>query len=463
MKRVVIILLILLPFFLNGQIITTIGGTGSSVYSGDNGPATTAGITNPCFGAFDKYGNYYFSDASANRVRKIDTTGIITTIAGNGMGSFFGDDGPATAAKINRPAGLKLDTSENVYFVDGINNRIRKVNVSTGIITTIAGTGTGAFGGDNTPATAAEIWDPQDVAVDRRGNIYISDLFNYRVRKIDASGIITTYAGTGIAGFSGDGFPATAAELDFPTGLAVDDIGNLYIADPGSFVNRVRKVDTAGIITTVAGSASGIYIGDEIPATTAAISPYAVALDSFNNLFIADQYNQRVYKVDGAGIIYNVAGNGVAGDGGDGSPATAASVNYPVGVAIDACGNLYIPTVGDGKIIGAGRRIRKVTFNPTCDPYHGAIVSDSVSLNVATITLSGINIYPNPGTTSIAITAANKITQITINNLIGQAIYNQPYDKEKTEINISSFPQGVYIVKVTDAEGQKTITKIIKQ
>lgn len=360
-------ILFLLPFWLNAQTITTIAGNGASTFSGNGVAATIAGIPNPGGGVFDKQGNYYFADGqNSHRIRKIDPSGIITTIAGNGMGGYFGDSGPATNARLNTPQSVVLDTLGNLYITDLQNNRIRKVDVSTGIITTIAGNGTGAYGLDGVAATSTSLWAPQDACVDKKGNIYIADANNARIRKVDLTGVITTFAGTGTAGFSGDNGPATLAQVALPVGLATDDTGNIYIADWSSFSNRVRKVDTFGVITTVVGNGGGTYTTDGIPATAATLVPLKIFLDKFNNIFIADRYNNRIYKVNSStGIFYSIAGNGTVGDGGDSGPATSATLNYPSGVAVDACGNVYIPTVGSVSVSGSGRRIRKIVYSTT--------------------------------------------------------------------------------------------------
>jgi hypothetical protein len=380
--------LLLLCHNSQSQIISTIAGTGSLAYSGDGGAAVSAGITNPIGGCFNQNGVYIFPDYNANRIRAIYPNGIIYTIGGNGVGTYGGDGSLATATGITRPQNVKLDTLNNVFIAQHNDNVIRKIDVSTGLIYTIAGTGMGAFSGDGGPATAAELWNPHDVAFDRKGNIYIADMFNHRVRKINHLGVISTIAGTGIASYSGDGGPATSAELSYPTGLALDDTGNVYIADPSSFVCRIRKVDTNGIITTIAGNGSGTYVGDGIPATSAAIAPVTVALDKQNNIYMSDRFNHRVYKVDkSTGILYCIAGNGTGSDAGDGGAATAAGLYTPTGVSIDDCGNVYIATIGDISIPISGRRIRKVTFNPPTTPTItlGGITTATVG---ATVTVS---------------------------------------------------------------------------
>ena len=439
----------------NAQTITTFAGCGSScTLLGDGGPATAAVVLSPNGGCFDRYGNYYFTSATGQRVRRVDTAGIISTVAGTGSGGYSGDGMQATSSLLSSPAAVIVDTFGNMYIADANNHRIRKLNIVTGIISTIAGNGTGGYLGEGTPASSSAISTPQDICFDKKGNLYIADQDNLRVRRINTSGIISTFAGSG--GFSatgtGDGNPATAATFNIITGLAADDTGNIFIADYNG--GKVRKVDTFGIITTVAGNGTLTYTGDGIPATNAQFSPGRLTIDSAGCVIIGDRVNERVYRVDHAGIFHTIAGTGSSVYGGDGGPATAAAFDLG-GISFDACWNLYITDINN-------RRIRKVTYNPTCDPHSHAHF-DSASLNINIKSKGNISIYPNPAYTSITITAPNKINQITITNLIGQTVYTQAYDVEKAEINISGLPDGVYIVKITDIEGKTTINKIVKQ
>jgi uncharacterized protein (TIGR03437 family) len=316
--------------------------------------------------ALDRSGNLFIADTGNNRIRKVSTSGIITTVAGNGNAGFSGDGGPATMASLNIDivgVGIAVDGSGNLYIADAFNNRIRKVSTD-GIITTVAGngfgasTGNGGFSGDGGPATAAELYLPSGVAVDGSGNLFIADLGNIRIRKVSASGVISTFAGNGTTGFSGDGGLATSAALNLAQAVAVDGSGNLFIADSGN--NRIRKVSASGIITTVAGngpscSASsangcGSFSGDGGPATSAGLDgPAAVAVDGSGDLFIVDSGNIRIREVSAGGVITTVAGDGeflafifpgpVPGDGG---PATSASLSGPAGVAVDGSGDLFI-------------------------------------------------------------------------------------------------------------------------
>ena len=298
--------------------------------------------------ATDGAGNLYIADSGNRRIRKVDSSGTINTVAGTGEGRFGGDGGPAVNAELGRSYGVAVDGAGNLYIADRSYHQIRKVD-SSGTITTIAGTGESGFGGDGGPAVQARLSYPHDVAADRAGNVYIADEDNHRIRKVDTSGIITTAAGSERGGFGGDGGPAVQARLDAPYGVAVDGEGNLYIAEWGG--DRIRKVDTSGIITTVAGTGEGGPSGDGGPATSARLfTPSGVAVDSAGNLYIADAGNNRIRKVDTSGIITTVAGSDRGGFSGDGGPATSARLYIPSDVAVDGAGNLYIADAGNKRI-----------------------------------------------------------------------------------------------------------------
>ncbi|MFI5148971.1 MAG: T9SS type A sorting domain-containing protein [Bacteroidia bacterium] len=276
-------------------LITTIAGTGTGGYGGDGGPATSALLNFPNGIALDGAGNIYIADGSNNRVRKISPSGIINTIAGNGTAGFGGDGGPATTAQLNGPAAIAIDKTGNVYIADCTNQRIRKVD-SSGTILTVAGNGTAGYGGDAGLATSAKLANPTGVAVDGSGNLYIADNYNHRIRFVNSAGIISTVAGSGVAGFAGDGAFAIHAKLRYPTGVALDKSGNIFIAD--LLNNRIRKVDTTGLITTVAGKGITGYSGDGGLATLAELNyPYSLTIDGTGSLFIADGGNNRVRMV----------------------------------------------------------------------------------------------------------------------------------------------------------------------
>jgi sugar lactone lactonase YvrE len=324
-----------------GSSITTSAGTGALGYTGDGAAATSATLAGPSAVACDANGNLFFADAQNHVVREISKSGQISTIAGTGIEGYGGDNAAATAAYLDTPTGVAVDAAGNIYIADSHNHRIRKV--SGGTITTIAGNGTPGFSGDNGPAAAAQLWLPSAVAVDAAGNIYIADTNNQRIREITGA-TITTTVGNGEEFFAGDGATATAAVLDSPTGVAVDAVGNIYIADRHN--QRIRMVTPAGTISTVAGSGtasfSGGFAGDGASAAAASLArPSGISVDAVGNIYIADTDNQRIRQVSG-GTVATVAGSGQQGFGGDSSQATGAILDSPKAVVPDASGNLTI-------------------------------------------------------------------------------------------------------------------------
>jgi sugar lactone lactonase YvrE len=304
--------------------------------------ATNASLYYPQGVGFDAAGVLYIADNNNNRVRRVDTNGIISTVAGaGGSGGYGGDGGEATNAGLYRPNNVAWDAAGNWYIADIFNHCIRKVNTQ-GIITTGAGKGgTAGYSGDGGLASNAKLYYPSDVAFDPAGNWYISEVNGCRVRKVDTNGIISTVTGNGTYAYFGDGGPATNAGVRGCQGVALDAAGNLYIADAGN--NRIRKVDTNGIINTVVGNGSATYVGDGGVATNASLNaPWGMVFDAAGNLYIADNYNSRIRKVDTNGIITTVAGKAGAGYSGDGGAATNAKLYGPACVALDALGNLYI-------------------------------------------------------------------------------------------------------------------------
>ena len=342
--------------------IGTVAGGGDTL--DDSGLATDFSFRHARSIALDGEGNLYIADSVRALVLKVDTAGTITIVAGRvNLSGNSGDGGPGTDARLAGPTGVAVDREGNLYIVDLPSRRVRKVD-SSGIITTVAGTGEKGFSGDGGPAISAQL-SPGAVAVDRAGNLYIADSTNHRIRKVDTSGIITTVAGNGDVGFSGDGGPAISAQLDTPEGVAVDRAGNLYISDSRN--HRVRRVDASGIIITVAGTGAtgrfnGGFSGDDGPATSAQLyGPQGLAVDGAGDLYIADRNNHRIRRVDASGTITTVAGTGENGplplgaesrpfSDDDGGPATSAQLQSPGDVAIDGAGNLYIADTIQGRV-----------------------------------------------------------------------------------------------------------------
>jgi len=444
MNKIFCIVFIFIPFLSVAQIITTIAGNGGGR---DGGPASSAIIDDPNGLAIDRFGNLYFAENLGCKVRKIDTLGVITTIAGTGTPGFSGDGGMGSAAMLDQPVGVTVDSSGNVLIADTQNNRIRKVTVATGIITTFIGDSAG-FAGDGGMATAAILNGPTCVCFDRNGNLYIGDDGNSRIRKVNTFGIINTIAGTGVLGSTGDGSSATNAEISVLS-MCVDKYNNLYVAEEGSGLSTIRKIDSSGVITTVAGdTSSATYNGDGIPAINATLDPGFITFDDTGKLYVSDIYNNRVRVIDTFGIIHTIAGDGVSGNRGNGGDADTAEIGKPSGLGFDACGNLYIGQVNIP-------RIRKITFNPFCNIL-------SLNLNSAA-KYTEICMYPNPTYDNLTFTSATRIKQITLNDIFGRTIFHHIFDAETAEINVSAFPPGVYFVEVTDGTGNVFVRKMQKE
>ena len=334
------------------HIIDTLAGTGEDGDGGDGGLASDAKFGFPRSVAADAAGNIYVADTRNHRIRKIDPSGVISTLAGTGEDGDDGDGGPASEARLCFPAGVAADTAGNVYVADNWNHRIRKIDPS-GVISTLAGTGVRGIGGDGGPASQARLAHPLAVAVDSAGNVYVADSRNHRIRKIDSSGVISTFAGTGVRGIGGDGGLATRARLAQPSGIASDAAGNVYIAD--NWNHRIRMVHPSGVISTLGGTGARSDDGDGGPASDAGIAyPVAVASDAAGNVYVVahvpETGNNRVRRIDTDGGISAFAGIEGEGYAGDGSPAAQAELAYPMGVGADSAGNIYIADSRNARI-----------------------------------------------------------------------------------------------------------------
>jgi sugar lactone lactonase YvrE len=370
------------------RTVTTEAGTGVLGDTGDTGQAASATLANPSAVAYDANGNLYLADAQNHVIREVSKAGVITTVAGTqGTEGYGGDNGPATSAILDTPTGVAVDANGNIFIADSHNQRIREV--SSGTITTIAGTGTAGFSGDGAAATAAQLALPSSVAVDSSGNVYIADTNNHRIRKITGT-TISTIAGDGEELFSGDGAAATAAVLDSPTGVAVDKSGNVYIADRHN--QRIREI-TGTTISTIAGSGTAGFSGDGATATNAQLfKPSGVSVDASGNVYIADTGNQRIREL-GGGAIATIAGSGQQGYGGDTTAPSGVNLNSPKAVAPDALGNLAISDKLNERI----RAATLPTLTYTSDgvgilsPTQSVTLANTgtASISVATITLTG--------------------------------------------------------------------------
>lgn len=387
------------------DVIISVAGKTTEGYTGDSGRAVNCLLHWPESVALDKIGNLYIADADNNVIRKISAAnGMITTVvgsgfeAGTGTGGYSGDGGAATAAKLFYPSGVAFDTSGNMYIADCYNHRVRMVNTS-GVISTFAGNGSRGYTGDGAAAGSAQLDSPARVATDRFGNVYIADQGNNAIRQVNSALVINTFAGTGTAGFAGDGGAANAALLSSPRDMAADTAGVVYIADYAN--SRIRKVDLTGTISTYAGILYPGYSGDGGAATAANIfEPSGIVADDSGNIFFSDFANQRIRAVSAAGIITSLAGNGSPGYSGDGGVAPAAEIYFPQGLAVDRNHGIFFADKANNRIRYLSKtlavpqvspEVQDVTIWP--DPSSGAfevlahsVADQDVWLSLANIT-----------------------------------------------------------------------------
>ncbi|MFZ3215591.1 MAG: choice-of-anchor D domain-containing protein, partial [Candidatus Acidiferrales bacterium] len=396
--------------------MTIYAGNITAGYSGDGGPATAALLAEPFAGALDASGNLYFSDSANCVIRKITaSTGIITTVVGNGACNYTGDGGPATSAALYGPQGIAFDPAGNLFIADTDNTVIRKVTASTGIISTFAGNGNSGYSGDGGAATQATLSYPLAVATDANGNLYIADSQNNAIRLVNSgTNIITTVAGNGAAGYSGDGGPAAGALLNYPAGVALDTAGNLYISDTSNAV--IRKV-VDGTINTIIGNGNYAFSGDGGPALSASLTnPFALAVDAAGDVWIADLWANRIRMYSATTLNINtVVGNGSVYDG---NAPTAASLYFPRNPALDAQGNLYITDEGNNRIrfvSAATGLISTVAGTGIPCPYPTATCGDGgPAVNAAFYNPKSVGIDPTESYILIADTLDNRLREVDV-------------------------------------------------
>ncbi len=471
MKKVYFIIVLIIALCsseIHAQYILHIAGNSTTGASGDGGPASTASFQDLNAICMDAAGNLYIG--TNNKVRRIDmASGIGTTIAGNSSSIDTTENIPATDAGLQSGVyGLcirSVDGVDYLYIADN-RTRVRQVNRTTGIITTIAGAAPGVYGGDGGPATNVELGEPRGIAMDREGNLYIAEYLTNAIRKVTAAtGIITTIAGVatfGTGSYGGDGGPATAAQLNGPEGVALDSHGNVYIAD--QYNNRIRRVDAStGIITTVAGigptSLTGSYSGDGGPATAAGISqPVHLIFDKYDNMYVADEENERIRRVDAiSGIITTYAGNGIppgVGDSiGNGGIATAAEI-YVYDLCIDSCGNMFF---------NGNTNVRAVTAS---GPSLAVCAPPSLGTSPQPSPREReLSVWPNPTSGDITIQSP-EAGSFVVYNMVGQQVAAYKVASGATDVRLpAALADGVYmgVYKADDAGAQQTVRVVVER
>ena len=412
---------------LTAQTINPFAGNHTPGYTGNGGPAVAAECFAPLAVAVDNAGNVYFTDQGNSVVRKVNTTGIISTVAGNDTAGYSGDGGPATNARLNQPSGIAVDETGNIYIADDVNNVIRKVTTA-GIIYNFAGDGTAGYQGDAGLATNAKLNAPKGVAVDHLGNVYIADANNNVVRKVTPNGFIYPFAGTGAAGFFGNDSAAVIAKLHLPTAVVVDASGNVIIVD--QLNNVVRKVNTFGTMSAFAGTGVYGYSGDGDYADLAKLStPTELGADALGNVYIADYGNHVVRKVTSSGKISTIAGNGTSGYSGDGGPALSAELAGPYDVAASSTGKVYITDQ-------ISNVVRVILNNAGIDDLQDSSPQELV-------------VYPNPsdGHSTLYLPAGCNNGVVTITDMMGRTIETTTL-AGKNGFTLSGIPNGNYIVRL---------------
>jgi sugar lactone lactonase YvrE len=401
--------------------VSFLAGTGVQGSSGDGGPALSATLNGP-YAVVDN-GGLYISDSGNNKIRFVNLAGNISTFAGTGVAGFSGDGGSPTAARLNTPYGLTTaydhDGHAALFVADSLNYRVREVRLDGSSITTVAGNGTLSLSGDGGPAQDAQLANPFAIAIDAAGRLYVADLGNSSIRMIQPDGTISTIAGTGVAGYFGDGGPASSAKLYLPFGVAIDPLGDIVISDGGN--NRIRKVDhITGQITPIAGTGTAGFSGDGLSAMTAQLNqPFGIVVAGDGTIYFSDRNNNRVRKIAG-GNISTIAGNGVAGYSGDGQQATVAELNHPRGLALDGAGNLLIADGGNSRV----RKVALATGVITTVAGNGqfGVAGDRGQATAASLEVPSGVAVDSGGNLFIADVAANRVRMVDVLGVISTPI-----------------------------------------
>lgn len=431
-RKIFVLVGLFMPMLFAAQKIYTVAGTGTLGYSGDGGLATQAQLNRPNSIAFAAAGNMYIADQSNYRIRKVNTSGQISTIAGDGITGFAGDGGPAVSARISSPSGVAVDNTGNVFFCDQQNSRIRKINTA-GVITTVAGNGQFAFSGDGFQASLAQLFSPRNVIIDPNGNILFVDYGNGRIRKITTSGIIYTVAGGGT--LTTEGVQATSALLDNVNGIAADGSGNIYLSE--SDKNRVRKIDALGVINTIAGTGIAGASGNGGPALNAQFD-FPSGLSVLNNeIYVTEWGNHWVRKINSTGIVTVIAGTGSPGISTDGTTATAAAFHSPDAVVATAGGNVYIVDWAHNKVW--------MMCENNC--LFTAIEENRSEQK--------IQVYPNPAanTLYVGLDESCEKCKFTIIDALGRKVFEQEAVLGLNSIDLNFWAKGLYSFVSTGANG----------
>ena len=425
-------------------VITTIAGNGITQYIGEGSPADSFSLADPVNIYVDHKGKVYVADNADSRIMTVYHDTLTTLIGKNGPGET-GDGGLADTATLRNPYGVCLDTAGNIYITEWYNSIIRRVDAHTGIINTVCGITGGGYGGDGGKADTARLAGPHGACTDKAGNIYIPDYNNHRIRKITvATGIISTIAGTGVNGYSGDSSLAVYAMLSYPSSVCLDTSGNIYFSETGN--NIIRRIDTAGIITTIAGNGSQGYAGDSALAVNAQLSaPNSVFADKRGNIYISDYNNNVIRAITPSGHIFTIAGTGAFGYTGDNGNPRNATFRGPTGVCADDSGYIYIAD-------GFNSVIRKMS------PI------DSEITEVRNIAIPRFDIYPNPTSGKFIVAIPQQLSSATISvfNMLGQYIYQTPVTSANIHIDLSRYPAGMYYIQYTSPDGNAVKKLLIR-